>query len=65
MNLLYEVDMILRDEFMSKYNGILHCGRKCLMIQKGRRHITVKTPSMHREALEETEVVPMCCLPCS
>jgi hypothetical protein len=58
MNLLFEVDMIRGDEFMSKYDCILHYGRKCLMIQKGRRHITVKTPPMHREAPEETETVP-------
>jgi hypothetical protein len=57
MNLLFEVDMIMGDEFMSKYNCILHYGRSCLMIQKGKRHITVKTPSMHREAPIETETV--------
>jgi hypothetical protein len=43
---------------MSKYDCILHYGRKCLMIQKERRHITVKTPPMHREAPEETEADP-------
>jgi hypothetical protein len=58
MNLLFEVDMILGDEFMSKYDCILHYGRGCLMIQKGKRHITVKTPSMHREIPTETETVP-------
>jgi hypothetical protein len=58
INLLFEVDMIMGDEFMSKYDCILHYGRKCLMIQKGKRHITVKTPSMHREAPDETETVP-------
>jgi hypothetical protein len=35
MNLLFEVDMILGDEFMSKYDCILHYGRKFLMIQRG------------------------------
>jgi hypothetical protein len=35
MNLLFEVDMILGDKFMTKYDCILHYGRKCLMIQKG------------------------------
>jgi hypothetical protein len=57
MNLLFEVDMILGDEFMSKYDCILHYGSKCLMIQKGKRHITVKTPPMHREAPDESETV--------
>jgi hypothetical protein len=36
MNLLFEVDMILGDEFMTKYDCISHYGRKCLMIQKGK-----------------------------
>jgi hypothetical protein len=36
MNLLLEVDMILEDEFMSKYNCILHYGCSCLMIRKGK-----------------------------
>jgi hypothetical protein len=58
MNLLFEVDIILGNEFMSKYDCILHYGRKCLIIQKVKRHITVKTPPMHREAPNETETVP-------
>jgi hypothetical protein len=44
MNMLFEVDVILGDEFMSKYNCILHYGRNCLIIQKGKRHIKVKAP---------------------
>jgi hypothetical protein len=63
MNLLFEVDMILGDEFMTKYDCILHYGRKCLMIQKGKRHITVKTPPIHRDSPEEPDAVLMCCLP--
>jgi hypothetical protein len=58
MNLLFEVDLILGDEFMIKYNCILHYGRKCLMIQKGKRHIIVKTPPMHRDPSEESDDVP-------
>jgi hypothetical protein len=58
MNLLFEVDMILGDEFMTKYDCILHYGRKCLMIQKGKRHISVKTPPMHRDPPEESDAVP-------
>jgi hypothetical protein len=57
MNLLFEVYMILGDEFMTKYDCILHYGRKCLMIQKGKRHMTVKTPPMHRDPSEESNDV--------
>jgi hypothetical protein len=58
MNLLFQVDMILGDEFMTKYDCILHYGHKCIMIQKGKRHIIVKTPSMHRDPPEESDAVP-------
>jgi hypothetical protein len=58
MNLLFEVDMILEDECMTKYDCILHYGRKCLMIQKEKRHITVKTPPMHRDPPKESDAVP-------
>jgi hypothetical protein len=58
MNLLFEVDMILGDEFMTKYDCILHYGRKCLMIQKGKSHITVKTPPIHRDPPKESNAVP-------
>jgi hypothetical protein len=58
MNLLFEKDMILGDAFMTKYDCILHYGRKCLIIQKGCRHIIVKTPLMQRDPPEESDVVP-------
>jgi hypothetical protein len=58
MNLLFEIDMILGDEFMTTYTCTLHYGRKCLMIQKGKRHITVKTPPMHRDPPKESDAVP-------
>jgi hypothetical protein len=58
MNLLFQVDMILGDEFMTKYDCILHYGCKCLMIQKGKRHITVKTPPMHKDPPQESNNVP-------
>jgi hypothetical protein len=58
MNLLFEVDMILGDEFMTKYDCILQYGRKCLMIQKGKRHITLKIPPMHRDPPEESDAFP-------
>ena len=48
MNLLFEVDLILGDEFISKYNCILHYGRNCIMIQKGKRHMTVNSPALPR-----------------
>jgi hypothetical protein len=63
MNLLFEVDMILGDELMTKYDCILHYGRKCLMIQKGKRHIIVKTPPMHRIHGKNPMLFLMCCLP--
>jgi hypothetical protein len=58
MNLLFQVDMILGNEFITKYDCILHYGRKYLIIQKGKGHITVKTPSMHRDPPEESDAVP-------
>ena len=51
MNLLFEVDLILGEEFMSKYNCILHYGKNCVMIQKGKRHITVNSPALPRTLL--------------
>ena len=48
MNLLFEVDLILGDEFMTKYNCVLHNGRNCIMIQKGKRNITVNSPALPR-----------------
>ena len=50
MNLLFEVDLILGDAFMTKYNCILHYGRNCIMIQKGKRHMTVNSPALPRSA---------------
>ena len=58
MNLLFEVDVILGDEFMDKYDCVLHYGRKCIQIRKGRKHITVKSPPMHRESPSDFEAVP-------
>jgi hypothetical protein len=57
MNLLFEVDMILGDSFMTKYDCILHYGRKCLMILK-ETHYCTKTPPMHRNPPEESDAVP-------
>ena len=48
MNLMFEVDLILGEEFMDKYNCVLHYGKSLVMIQKGKRHITVKSPPLPR-----------------
>jgi hypothetical protein len=54
---IVQVNMILGDEFMTKYDCILHYGRQCLMIQKEKRHITMKTNSSYAP-LKEANVVP-------
>jgi hypothetical protein len=46
--MLYEVDIILGEAFMFKYNCILHSGKGCIMIQKGKRHMTVNSPALPR-----------------
>jgi hypothetical protein len=47
MNMVFEVDLILDEAFMlSKYNCILHSGKRCIMIQKGKRHMTVISPAL-------------------
>lgn len=60
MNQMYEVDVILGEEFMGKYNCILHYKQKTVYIQKGKRHITVKSPPIPRTAAssEENEAEP-------
>jgi hypothetical protein len=32
MDMLYEVDLILGEEFLDKYDCILHYGKGCIMI---------------------------------
>ena len=60
MNLMFEVDLILGEEFMDKYNCILHYGKSTVYDPKGKRHITVKSPPLPRTASsgEETESDP-------
>jgi hypothetical protein len=41
MDMLYEVDLILGEEFLDKYDCILHYGKVCIMIQKGKRLLIV------------------------
>jgi hypothetical protein len=48
MDMLYEVDLILGEEFMTKYDCILHYGKGCIMIKKGKRHMTVNSPALSR-----------------
>jgi hypothetical protein len=51
MDMLYEVDLILGEEFLDKYNCILHYGKGCIMIRKGKRHMTVNSPALPRSQL--------------
>jgi hypothetical protein len=51
MDMLYEVDLILGEEFLDKYDCILHYGKGCIMIRKGKRHMTVNTPALPRSQL--------------
>jgi hypothetical protein len=46
MDMLYEVDLILGEAFMLKYKSILHYGKSCIMIQKGKGHMTMNTPAL-------------------
>ena len=55
MDLMFEVDLILGDEFMTKYNCILHYGKKCVMIQKGGRYMTLKSPPLPRTSRLESD----------
>src|SRR6476620_10710995 len=40
--------MILGEELMSKYDCILHYGKGCIMIKKGKRHMTVNSHALPR-----------------
>jgi hypothetical protein len=51
MDMLYKVDLILREEFLDKYDCILHYGKSCIMIQKGKRHMTINSPALPRNQL--------------
>jgi hypothetical protein len=48
MDMLYEVDLILCEEFLHKYACILHYDNGCIMIRKGKRHMTVNSPALSR-----------------
>jgi hypothetical protein len=51
MGMLYEVDLILGEEFLHKYDCILHYGKGCIMIRKGKRHMTINSPALPRNQL--------------
>jgi hypothetical protein len=51
MDLLYEVDLIFGEEFLDKYDCILHYGKGCTMIREGKRHMTVNSPALPRSQL--------------
>jgi hypothetical protein len=46
MDMLYKVDLILGEEFLDKYDCILHYGKGCIMIRKGKRHMTINSPAL-------------------
>jgi hypothetical protein len=48
MDMLYEVDLILGEAFMLKYDCIWHYGKGCIMIRKGKRHMTLNSPALPR-----------------
>jgi hypothetical protein len=51
MDMLYEVDLILGEEFLDKYDCNLHYGKGSIMIQKGKRHMTINSPALPRNQL--------------
>jgi hypothetical protein len=51
MDMLYEVDLLLGEEFLGKYDWILHYGKGCIMIRKGKRHMTISSPALPRNQL--------------
>ena len=55
MDMLYEVDLILGEEFLDKYDCILHYGKGCIMIRKGNRHMTINSSALPRNQLPVDE----------
>jgi hypothetical protein len=58
IDMLYEVDLILGEEFLDKYDCILHYGKGCIMIRKGKRHLTVNSRALPRNQLPVDEEKP-------
>jgi hypothetical protein len=48
MDMLYKVDLILGEAFMLKYDCILHYGKGCIMIRKGKRHMSINSLALPR-----------------
>jgi hypothetical protein len=48
MDMLYKIDLILWEEFLDKYDCISHYRKGCIMIRKGKRHLTVNSPALPR-----------------
>jgi hypothetical protein len=55
MDMLYEVDLMLGEEFLDKYDCILQYGKGCIMIQKSKRHMTVNSLALPRNRLPMNE----------
>jgi hypothetical protein len=55
MDMLYEVDLIPGEEFLDKYDCILHYGKNCIIIRKCKRHLTVNSPVLPRNQLPVDE----------
>jgi hypothetical protein len=55
MDMLYEVDLIFGEEFLDKYDCILHYGKGCIMIRKGKRYLTVNSPVLPQNQLPVDE----------
>ncbi|CAA9327091.1 hypothetical protein AVDCRST_MAG94-1729 [uncultured Leptolyngbya sp.] len=55
MDMMYEVDIILGESFMTKYDCILHYGKGCIMVKKGKKHITIVSPASPRSRPLEEE----------
>jgi hypothetical protein len=55
LDMLYKVDLILGEEFLDKYDCILHYGKGCIMILKGKRHLSVNSPALSRNQLPVDE----------
>jgi hypothetical protein len=55
MDMLYKVDLILEEEFLDKRDLILHYDKGCIMIQKGKRHMTVSSTVLPRNQFQVDE----------
>jgi hypothetical protein len=64
INIMFEIDLILGEPFMDKYTCILHYGKGCIMIEKGKRHMTVSSSEWLEFNLKSRKRnLTLCCLP--